>query len=97
MKPVTEPDVRRALDEHGAMLYKFPSVQGTGVGEQISGGVPTGRLAVKVYVDKKLPLDKMDPKNVLPKSLKIDGSTGDSREIPVDVVETGKLSFERNH
>lgn len=84
---VTEDDAREALDRYGDMLSKYPHVRGMGVGEIERGGQSTGELSVRVYVEKKLPLEQLDPKHVLPRRLKIELGGGLSKEVPVDVVE----------
>ena len=65
-------------EKHVDRLKAFPNVIGVGVGHEIAGGKRTGRLAIRVYVNKKLPRDLLAPDAVLPDTL--DG-------LPVDVIE----------
>src|SRR4029078_6431724 len=95
LEPVTEADARVALDQYGDVLSRFRSVQGMGVGEQMKAEKPTGQFAVKIYVKKKLLITRCDPKDILPRSLRIITSSGNCKDVAVDVVEIGsKLSFE---
>lgn len=65
-------------EKHADRLKRFPNVIGVGVGHEIAGGKRTGRVAIRVYVRKKLPKDQLAPDTVLPDTL--DG-------LPVDVIE----------
>jgi len=65
-------------EKHADRLKRFPNVIGVGVGHEIVGGKRTDRVAIRVYVRKKLPKDQLAPDAVLPDTL--DG-------FPVDVIE----------
>ena len=72
-------DQAKAIKEkHADRLKSFPNVIGVGVGRELAGGKPTGRVAIRVYVRKKLPKDQLAPNAVLPDT--IEG-------LPVDVIE----------
>jgi hypothetical protein len=67
-----------------------PSIQALGLGEKISGGQQQEIIALKIYVEKKLPLGQLDlpiPKHV---------SLGDVENIVTDVVEIGKIELHGN-
>jgi hypothetical protein len=65
-------------EKHADRLKRFTNVVGVGVGHEIAGGERTDRLAIRVYVRKKLPKSQLAPDAVLPDTL--DG-------LPVDVIE----------
>jgi hypothetical protein len=76
-----DPVVDRAKaikEKHVDRLRSFPNVVGVGVGHEIVGGKRSDRVAIRVYVRKKLPKDQLAPDAVLPDTL--DG-------LPVDVIE----------
>lgn len=63
-------------------------IHGMGIGERIAKGMPTGELALRVYVEKKRPARKV--KNRIPRRVRIP-------EIGVaetDVIEIGRLRLE---
>lgn len=71
-------DVRRELEEHA-------NVVGEGIGlERNDEEGLTDRMAVVVYVERKLDEDELDEDDVLPETIEIDGE-----ELPVDVQEVG--------
>jgi hypothetical protein len=65
-----------------------PGIQGVGIGEKVSAGRPTGDLALRVYVDQKRPVTRLD--NPVPKALDI----GDVRDVTTDVVAIGAVEPE---
>jgi hypothetical protein len=65
-------------EKHADRLKRFPNVVGVGVGHEIVGGKRTDRVAIRVYVRKKLPKDQLAPDVILPDT--IDG-------LPVDVIQ----------
>ena len=76
-----DPRVRRALDvKRGNIgrLRAYPHVTGVGVGFKEVAGSRTDQVAVRVYVDRKLPRAQLSAEEVLPEE--IDG-------VPVDVIE----------
>ena len=69
----------KLLRKHRKTLLKYPNVHTVDVGYEFTGGKPTGRLSLRVHVDKKKTNAALAPKDRLPTEL--DG-------IPVDVLET---------
>ncbi|MEV0177071.1 hypothetical protein AB0I00_38960 [Streptomyces sp. NPDC050803] len=59
-------------------LRTYPRVTGVGVGLKLIGGVRTDRVAIRVYVERKLPESELATADILPRE--IEG-------IPVDVIE----------
>lgn len=79
--PAHDPRMLRALEIKGrelARLRNYPNVTGVGVGLKEVRGRVTEDIAVRVYVSKKLPPEKLAREALLPKE--IDG-------VPVDVIE----------
>jgi hypothetical protein len=70
--------VARAQARHSAALRAHPHVIGTATGPQLTGGRPTGDLAVKVYVERKLP--GLAAPDAVPRFV---------GGVPTDVIETG--------
>lgn len=72
-------DRAKAVKErHADRLRSFPNVVGVGVGHELVGGKRTDRVAIRVYVRKKLPKDQLAPGAILPDTLE---------GLPVDVIE----------
>lgn len=73
-------DVRREIEEHA-------NVVGEGIGlERTDEGGLTERVAVVVFVERKLEKSELDEADVLPETIEIDG-----KELPVDVQEVGVI------
>jgi hypothetical protein len=87
-------EVRKALELHGDELMAYPNVRGLGVGEKVADTKGSGELALVVYVTKKVPLEQLGEDEVLPKTVAIGNENEATKEVPVDVVELGELSFE---
>lgn len=68
--------------DHASDLLKKPGVVGLGIGEKEVKGKSTGKLCLKVYVEKKLPKKELSPDQIIPN--KIEG-------YETDVVEVGKI------
>lgn len=66
-------------------------IQGFGIGERITAGKVTKQLALKVYVEKKLP--KAQVRGLVPAELEVPGV---SRKIPTDVEAIGRVELEAN-
>jgi len=66
-------------------------IQGFGIAERITAGKIAKQLALKVYVEKKLP--KTLVKNLVPPEVEVPGV---SRKIPTDVEPIGKVELESN-
>jgi hypothetical protein len=71
--------------KHQLSMLKRDNVVGVGVGFKVHRGKQTDELCLLVLVSEKLPLDAVDPKSLVPKS--IDG-------VNTDVIEVG---FIRSH
>jgi hypothetical protein len=72
-------EVRRTYEQE---LLSKPNVVGVGVGVTEKGGQPTGQVGVVVLVDKKMPIDQLNPQDLIPTELE---------GVPVDVKEVGRL------
>ena len=59
-------------------LMNKANVTGVGVGYKIKNGKRTNQVSIRVYVSKKLPKEKLSPRDLLPKKIE---------NIPVDVIE----------
>jgi hypothetical protein len=69
---------KKAKDAASAKLRRYPNVVGVGVGYKIVGGERTSTVAVRVYVERKVPEKELSPNEVVPKELET---------IPTDVIE----------
>lgn len=74
--------VTEVSERAGAALMRYPNVVGFSEGIRVRKGKPTGERCLVVYVERKVPRDKLDQDHVLP--TQVDG-------VPVDVVEVGAL------
>jgi hypothetical protein len=63
-------------------LLSYPNVVGVGVGLRQVNGLQTDKVALVVMVNKKIPVEELKQKDVLPSE--IEG-------VPVDVQEVGSL------
>jgi hypothetical protein len=83
--------------ESGAMYEKSRSwtagenIQGLGIAQRITQGQKLDELALKVYVDRKLPKSKVD--NPVPSKVEVPGL---GATIETDVEEIGKVELEMN-
>ena len=77
-----ETRIIQVLARHEAELLRYPNVVAVAQGIRTKGGKPTGEPCITVYVEKKIPLSKLDKSAILP---------SDIEGIPVDVVEIGKV------
>lgn len=66
----------RAHDE----LTRIPGVTGVGIGGRVRGGERVQELVLKVYVDKKLPADRLEPSRLIPSEF--EGVPTDVSEMP---------------
>ncbi len=74
--------IRAVKAAHEAELMRKANVVGVGIGLRQRDGQYTGELALIVSVTRKVPLDELDPGDIIPQE--IDG-------IPVDVQAVGTL------
>lgn len=66
-------------------LMNKANVTGVGIGYKIKDGKRTRQVAIRVYVSKKLPVSKLAPDDVLPKTID---------NIPVDVIEANFIAHQ---
>jgi|Deesub1362B_J571_1020462.scaffolds.fasta_scaffold124611_1 hypothetical protein len=59
--------VRRILKKYEAELLSKPNVLGVGIGYKRVRGVRTRQLCLVVYVEKKVSVDELPPKAVIPR------------------------------
>ena len=74
--------VSQTLKKNENELLAKANVVGVGIGEKIKGGLSTGRLCLKVYVEKKIPKKELSKEDLIPQKLS---------PIETDVEEVGKL------
>lgn len=70
--------VREVKDAVEDELLALPGVVGVDIAEKMSGGEPTGKLAIVVWVEEKLPLDELAEDDAVPAEV---------RGVPTDVQE----------
>jgi hypothetical protein len=88
----TTPQIKRALEQFENDLSSRKNVVGLGIVPEDEKG-NGGKMAVAVYVTKKVDPKKLSPKDLLPKSLEIRGRAG-AVKVPVRVIEQGKVELE---
>ncbi len=74
--------VSQTLKKNENELLAKANVVGVGIGEKIKGGLSTGRLCLKIYVEKKIPKKELSKEDLIPQKLS---------PIETDVEEAGKL------
>jgi hypothetical protein len=79
---MTRKTVEQVKKDHESDLLKKPGVVGLGIGEKEVKGKSTGKLCLKVYVEKKLTKKELSQDQIIPN--KIEG-------YETDVVEVGKI------
>ena len=85
----------QALEQHEQRLILLKNVVGLGIVplEERSDGARTSDLAVAVYVVKKLPLEELAPKEVIPPMLEVRrGKRVD--KVRTRVIEQGEVVLE---
>lgn len=75
-------DIYKNIKEKEAWLLAKANVVGCGIGEKIKDGLFLGRICLKVYVDKKLPWNKLAKHDIIPHIIS---------PIETDVEEVGKI------
>jgi hypothetical protein len=88
----TTPQIKRALEQFENDLSSRKNVVGLGIVPEDENG-KGGKMAVAVYVTKKVDPKKLSSKDLLPKSLAIRGRAG-AINVPVRVIEQGKVELE---
>ena len=81
-QPVSTEQIRAVRHAREKELMSKANVVGVGLGLRQRAGQHTGEPALVVMVSKKVPNEKLSPRDVIPASL--DG-------VPVDVQEVGEL------
>lgn len=66
-----------------------PNIQGLGMAERVTAGRRESELALKVYVERKLPMSKVE--NPVPRELEVPGVDG---KLATDVEEIGRVELE---
>lgn len=74
--------VRAVKAAYEKELLRKTNVVGVGIGLRRQGGRPTGELSIVVSVTHKVPLEELDPQDVIPRELE---------GVPVDVQAVGRL------
>lgn len=74
--------VRAVKAAYEKELLRKANVVGVGIGLRRQGGQPTGELSIVVSVTHKVPLEELDPQDVIPRELE---------GVPVDVQAVGRL------
>lgn len=82
MRKQSAAHIYKNLKEKEAWLLEKANVVGCGIGEKIKAGLPLGRICLKVYVEKKLPLNKLAKRDIIPQTLSL---------IETDIEEVGKI------
>ena len=98
---ITAPELPRIARSFAAEALKMQEkakpwamgkgIQGIGIAEKITDGQKLGVLAIKVYVEKKLPKSKLE--DVVPKNLTVPGV---EEKIETDIQEIGIVTKEPN-
>ena len=87
MRKITNQVVAQALKLSEDELLAKSNVVGIGIGEKIRGGFSQGRLCLKIYVQKKLAIQSLSKKELLPQEI---------ARIETDVEEIGKIVAQAN-
>ncbi len=82
MKKSTSKTIAQTLKRHQTKILKKANVVGMGVGIKIKDGQATGRLCLKVYVQKKVGKEKLSGVDLVPPQL---------GRIQTDVEEVGTI------
>lgn len=74
---------RAAKERHGARLLNLPNVVALGIGPRAAPASGAEGIAIKVFVSRKVPLEQLQPHEVVPREL--DG-------VPTDVEVLASLA-----
>ena len=81
--------------EFGLHDIQIKGAHGVGIGRKFVEGKPTGQLALRYYVAKKLPKDMLNTRETIPESIRyVSRKDGRSIRLPTDVVEAPPAQFE---
>lgn len=75
-------DIRKTKEKHEAELMKKSGVTGCAIGYKQVEGLQTDELCLVCFVKQKLPEEKLNKKDIIPKEI---------QGIPTDVVESGSF------
>ncbi|HMQ52556.1 MAG TPA: hypothetical protein PKE64_09775 [Anaerolineae bacterium] len=75
-------NIQAVKKQHEEGLLQLANVVGVGLGFKEVGGQTTDQIAIIANVSRKLPLDQLDPRDVVPPQLE---------GVPTDVQEVGSL------
>lgn len=105
-KARTRPKVRSAKQQYSALReYKgvelslqdlgLRGAHAVGIGRKYTKGKPTGQLALRYYVARKLPVAKLGSREKVPESIRFTSrKDGRSRRLVTDVIEAPPAHFE---
>jgi hypothetical protein len=82
MKKHATAKIAKVLKRSEARLLEKSHVVGLGIGEKIKNGRRTGRMSLKVYVEKKIAKERLRKADLVPALIS---------EVETDVVEVGKI------
>ena len=82
MSKQTTAKISKVLKQSETKLLKKSNVVGLGIGEKIKDGRRTGRMSLKVYVEKKIAKERLSKSDLVPPLIS---------EVETDVVEVGKI------
>ena len=71
-------EIIKVKNRHRDYLLSFPNVKAVGVGPKLKDGKPTGAIAVKVYVTRKVHQDQLPYQDRIPSH--IEGNPTDVEE-----------------
>jgi hypothetical protein len=88
----------QALEEHSESLMDYPNVVGIGLAHEGQGSRDSGGYVVKVYVNKKLSLAQLQPKEVIPSKLAVRLPDNPQEVVWIEtrVEEIGDIQVESN-
>ncbi len=69
MRKETKAQIAKVLKKSKTKLLKKSHVVGVGIGEKITGGRPTGRMSLKVYVERKIARRKLSKSDRVPQTI----------------------------
>lgn len=81
-------NLKATKDKYKKQLLAVPNVEAVGVGPQVSDGKLTGKMAIKIFIRKKIPLSEITKEVLIPSEL--DG-------FPTDIEELSPLYIHKPH
>lgn len=90
----TEEQCRRALKVYRHQLLAMANVTGLGIRELGTADEKAGKTCLAVYVNAKIPREKLSAKDVIPRYLTLEeDENGTAVDIPTGVFEIGELEL----